>query len=711
MIKYFQNTVCVTFDEIVDKSVEENQIGKGIITYFDYRNLIKRDSKGYKAIEAFRSGGNGRKALYAFDRLPTFIQDALKAKYHPKDIYEIAKGSMLERKYQNDIRAFHFFSTTYKYADGSKMSENQIRKYTDKVSLLNAIIAYRNEQKGYRRSLGGSNMAAGFWTEVSESANVVIKKYNLKCRLPKSERSIRRMIAKYEQEDYAGVISGKDRNGNAYKTKESAQDAALRRIMSDYRNLNNEQIAKLYREHVARIEGWPAVSAATVANRRKKWKIYVEAGSRGEKQHNNRHGMQVKRRAPEHPLKLWTVDGWDVELMYQDTKTDKNGHSVTTYTNRLNAVIVLDPCSKYPVGYAIANRESRISIRQAMRNALTHVKELFGQYYFPHQVQSDNYGRGNLTPFYEAMSMYYTPAKVGNAKSKVIEPYFNHLNREYCQFQPNWSGFGVTADKNKQPNADYLNKTIVKHSFPDRDGCIRQIEKMITTMRLRTIDEYRKAWQDCPVEMKLAWSTANFLHHTGETTGYTNQLEGSGVHVTIGGRKRTYDCFDLDFRLKYRTQKWVIKYDPTDLQTVLAESEDGDVQFLLEEKYEQPMALVDREDGDASELKRIFDFDKELKEAVMDVQREDFEALKGLFERNPAIADTLGKFLITDSDGQHKDRKSDARLLNASEAFPGQLRVDNDREAARQQNEEMKRKKRRYIDEKVNVEEFYRGII
>jgi hypothetical protein len=58
-----------------------------------------------------------------------------------------------------------------------------------------------------------------------------------------------------------------------------------------------------------------------------------------------------------------------------------------------------------------------------------HINELFGQPFRPWQIQSDHYALKQLTPFYQAMGHLHTPAAVGNAKSKVIEPYFNHINK------------------------------------------------------------------------------------------------------------------------------------------------------------------------------------------------------------------------------------------------------------------------------------------
>src|SRR5690606_26207773 len=98
------------------------------------------------------------------------------------------------------------------------------------------------------------------------------------------------------------------------------------------------------------------------------------------------------------------LDGWDVELLYQDTKTDKKGNSVTTYHNRLTVVAVLDPVNNYPIGYAIGTHETPALIKSAVQNAIQHSKALFGEYYMPYQLQSDRYSIKSLTPLYNALS-------------------------------------------------------------------------------------------------------------------------------------------------------------------------------------------------------------------------------------------------------------------------------------------------------------------
>lgn len=144
--------------------------------------------------------------------------------------------------------------------------------------------------------------------------------------------------------------------------------------------------------------------------------------------------------------------------------TDSRGRSVTTYHHRPTVVAIVDPFNKYIIGYAIGRHESATLIRQAFRNAFEHVKELFGSYFKPWQVQTDNYGRGHLKCFYEAVGHWYTPAAVKNAKSKIIEPFFNQFNRQWLRLLPNSSGHGVKSRQKLQVSDDWIETH--KRDFP-----------------------------------------------------------------------------------------------------------------------------------------------------------------------------------------------------------------------------------------------------
>ena len=307
----------------------------------------------------------------------------------------------------------------------------------------------------------------------------------------------------------------------------------LQELASDGRNLDNEMIAMLYNTVASKL-GWNTILAGTVAN----WKLrnmdvqYV--GRHGVVAHRNNKAMQVKRRAPRFPLYYWTVDGWDVELLYQQREErEKNGkkYSVVTYSNRPTVVMLLDPCTRYPVGYAIGTHETPELIREAFRNAFKHVKELFGHYYKPWQLQTDNYGKKTLLSFYEACTRVYTPARVKNAKAKVVEPYFKKVNSKYCHLLPNWSGYGVTSRKENQPNDEWLNQN--RHKFPGWDGVVGQVEGIIRVLRSESIEKYRQAWGKMAVEDRLEMSDEEYLKNPVGTGPYMLKDWTQGSSLTL----------------------------------------------------------------------------------------------------------------------------------------------------------------------------------
>ena len=429
------------------------------------------------------------------------------------------------------------------------------------------------------------------------------------------------------------------------------QKAMLVTFMSDPRNLDNEQVARLY-NMVAQQMDWKKITASAVAVWRDKCDDLIFARRHGAEKYRAGREMQVRRSAPTRPLLFWTMDGWDVELLYQH-KPDKGA---TTYHNRLTMVVVLDGCCRYPIGFAVGKNESPALIREALRDAERETQRLFGRMYRVGQIQSDHFAMKNLTPTYQAVADKVTPARVKNAKAKPIEAWFNYFNKKYCQMQTNWSGFGITSRKELQPNTEYI--TRYKHQFPDFEGCVRQIVGMIQAERAELETAYVAQFE---AEGLTELKTAQYLMAFGESTGERRYLlQGCGIRCTIGTRKMDYDCFDTHFR-KYPSTRWQLRYDPEDPHYAVAVNEDESLQFTLEEKYIQPMALADRKEGDARELQRVMDFNRRKEQELMDELTPMEDRARELLEQT-----TLSKLLITDSRGQHKLPKAKARLAAAN---------------------------------------------
>ena len=395
------------------------------------------------------------------------------------------------------------------------------------------------------------------------------------------------------------------------------QLAVIRTVAGVGNNLNHAQITKMVNTIFDK-NGWMTISTATVADIVKKNEDIIAPTKKGKQYYNNHLAMQVKRKAPPYPMVYWTLDGWTVELLYQE-RTAKG----MNYSRRLVVVVVLDAYNKYPIGYAIGERETPDLIKEACRNAVGHVRELTGACYQPLQLQSDHYQIKNLTPFYQAVkALHYTPAAVGNSKAKIIEPYFMYLNKEcQCHFA-NWSGFNVNSKKDNQVNRDMLDAT--KHQFPDKAGVIKQITWLMDRERAMKGADFMAKWTLLPQEDKVVMTEADYIMTFGEELGKTNRITGVGIEKQIDGVTYYYDSFELGFRGN-RHLDWQLVGDKANLDKVLALSQDGKLRFLLERKKEIPMDLYSMTSADALNWQDIKDFNAGNIEHIKAMRAKDTE--------------------------------------------------------------------------------------
>ena len=607
-------------------------------------------------LDVARRGCRGTEALYVVDSLPTKYRIEVMRRY--PDLQAQAEYKEFADAIITDTAAEAYYAE-YKIDGVRGLSYDKQAEYTNNATILAAFHDLLQRCTSMRGKLGKKVNIGGFWEARAKMLPRIADRFPN--TLPENARRLREKHDEFYRggtPNYEVLISRKFQNSNASKVATEEQKAVIMRLLCDHRNLDNEQVAMLY-NIIAEKMGWQAITGSAIKAWRERYDLETAGGRLGSKEFYNQRSMQTRRSAPTAPLYMWSLDGWDVELYYQKTIT-KGGKSVTTYNNRLTVVVVLDPFNKYPVGYAIGERESSALITEALRNAANHTAELFGSRFRAHQIQSDHYAMKAMSPIYGVSGDKVTPARVGNAKAKPIERYFLTLNKTYCQLMPNWSGFGITSNKNLQPNADALN--MLRKSFPDEEGCRRQIETIIGMERGKKLDKFVAAWQQLPEDRRLPMLDEQYLLTFGAETGYKNALEGSGLNIRLLGAKRQYDCFDVNFR-RYSHIRWNVKYDPNDTSRVLAVSDNGELRFMLEEKYVQPMALADRTEGDAEELARVRAFNsQELEPTVVKAIGAAQEKVELLFHQNPQLDNTLCRHLICDSRGQHKDRRNDKRL-------------------------------------------------
>ena len=644
-------TICISHAELTGR----------IITTANLNALVRKNQ-----VKQMRKGGNGRTALYAVESLPLKWRTEVYKRY--PDLQEQADSREFIDTVEPDGKALSFYQD-YKLSDGRNLPDDKVLEYASNAAIMNAF-RRRWEAHVSKRQRSGkrTTLAKEFWSRAAAALPRLADHFPHS--LPGSPRRLQMKFAEYVSSGYECFISGKFLNGNAGKVLTDEQTGYLATLISNPNNVQDTVVAKFYNAK-ARMLGWKEITAAAVGVWREKLQLEAAAGRLGVTSFRANKTMQVKRSRPTAPFLMCSLDGWTVELLYQKTRTDKKGHNVTTYTNRLTIVVVLDPCVDYPMGYAVGDHECPELIKAALRNAAIHSREITGEMLRYNQVQSDRYAIKSMTELYAVLGDKVIPAQAHNAKAKPVEPYFNHLNTTYCQLCPNWSGFGVTTNPKRQPNSEALNKR--RHSFPDESGLRAQIDEMMRLERQQKIGKLMEKLANLKPEHRLLMSREMYLLNFGAETGFKNVLEGCGLRPTILGMKRDYDCFDLTFR-DHASERWTVKYDPDDLHEVLAVSEDGTRRYMLEEKYVQPMALADRKPGDAEQLQRVHDYNKALEAETGRRLADHFEDARRVIERaaelpihgTPALGACIeDRLLLTDSRGQHKDNRSRKRLAAA----------------------------------------------
>lgn len=677
---------------ISDKNKDEQSL-----CLLTYRALRKRMDVDTCIENQLRRASLGCEALVEFKSLSQEWRDLLTTQFGNPP--QKARESFFAKHYFTDGKALEFYQThRYGERNDKTLTPEQIELYTHNASVLNTCILLKNNRKGMKKALNSKTMDV--WQSLSNDVNAFTQVAH---NLPTHKDSLRRKVLQYEKEGYACLIPGTLQNANARKVITDEQTALLDELLAKHNNLDNEIICTMYNAVADKVD-WKKITAGTVANRRKERELVIFAGRNGVTDLRNKILMQNKRRRPSAPLLFWTLDGWDVELLYQKTERNSKGHNITTYHHRVNAVIVLDPFNYYPVGYAIGTHETPELIQQAMLNAMEHTKELFGEYYKPYQLQSDNYGGKELKANYQALCTIYTPAEAKNAKAKPIEPWFKRFNEKHCKLANNWSGYGVTTGSKNQPNTEFLNK--IQKSFPDFKGVCRQIEMMLNAERKELLEDYLKGFDKTPKEHIGYMETAYLLDVLGLQTKRTCKLEGQGITPVILGEERCYDSFDIGFRMLLHTN-WQVRYNPFDLKEILVVSSDNKHKYLLQEKYIQPMALYDRTEGDAKELHKVWAFNDEIEDYITEERANSSRIVSDFLNNTPALEDTLAKHLLVDSMGQHKNQKSKARLKERRTIEVAVVQENKRQEVESQkQQKNWQQEQDEYLEEKIDLEKY-----
>lgn len=658
-MKIVEGILYIEFSDIVESGVSETYLSKAL-------------SNGYNIFNSrIKDPNDARKWLFVYEDLAEKYREMIIARFG--DPYHYISLTPILNAVEQDASANGFY-LKYRTQTGAMLPYRTTNKYTRAASWLNLFMRVQDE-KDFLKSITHVK-TLDFYKHAGELIAVEKKSgkdksytgmHELPGNFPSTYQRILNKVRTYREQGYESLIDEMYGNKLAAKIGKTEcgfdaerweeQIAVIRHIASKHNNFDAVQIER-FANVVFEQKGWAKISARSIRGILREYKLELTPGRRGRREFNNTMAMQNKRVPPKYPTHYWTLDGWTVELLYQDKDR---------YDNRLVVVVVLDAVNKYPIGYAIGHRENAELIKEAVCNGVLHLKELTGNTYHPYQLQSDRYQLKHLTPFYQAMAHLHTPAAVGNAKSKTIEPYFKQLNKDYCQLMPNWSGFNIDAKRANQVNREMLDK--IKTTFPDRAGVIKQIEAIMTYERRAKAAEYLRLWSEMPVTDRMPMNRGEWLYFFGRPIGRTNRISGQGIVKTIEGKEYTYDSFEPEFRGHQHTD-WQIFADMQDLSTVLAVSPDGRIRFVLEQKMELPMDIKSTTQEHIDYRKRVYEYNRSLEQRITEMYKDDADTTLRIVKDIPLRLDDANeaalKLMLTYT-GQQKERIQDAKKLKTEQ--------------------------------------------
>lgn len=619
------------------------------LTVPQYKHAVR---KGQIAI--VQKGGNGHPALIDWASLPERYKELVRA-HLGGEPEQLVKEQTIEKHLTLDL------------ADGKHLDELQVagkhlgQAKAAKLKEAAKVLRLLAEMDQVRKAGGNDAIVQRYGLptmKLKEAIAAHVKRMKVAGKLSGLPTAFARLEAR--KRDYLSaraegkpgascLVHGGAGNTNASKLKNEQARKALLTLLARPQNISVRRCTTDYNNLAATL-GWPMVTSSTVhafkaatPNARS-----ITLGARGKGAYHDTFNLVIHREAPSTPTYMWVVDGDVYELYYQAEERDAKGRLKRKQWLRKVVAVVLDAHTWYPVGFAIGNTESAALVQAAMKNAVDHMKALTGEYLLPFQVQSDRFSIDEMTAFYGTVADYFTPAAVGNARAKVIEPYFRRHHEQYVQpYYLNYGGHNIDGLKKNQPNPDALDRA--KNHFPDEAGVVEAITYNINKERADKAEAYRAALSEAGAGLKTM-DRLEYLRCFGVSTGETHSLTNKGLIARFAGTQLIYNRPDAAFQDRIGTV-YQLAFDPADLTSVMAMDRTGRERWLVPAWEKVPAAIMDHTPDTWMRL-------RDLKRSKKAISQRDIDQLEDARESTYALGMTpeqeallRGRFTLG---GQHK---------------------------------------------------------
>jgi transposase InsO family protein len=532
---------------------------------------------------------DGRKVLIDYDTIPADTASKLQSKAH---YVQLARHTALRH-------AFKINDEALKYYLQQPQAQTKAHQYT-RLAAWAALLGPLT--KGQAHKMG--------FESLDQLYHIALPLLNEECQEVVKITNVASLIRKIKpfkdclKPDFnlasacESLINRRNTNRDCYKLGQAQQDLLIH-LYSSPRKLNYEQVFVAYTNkayELVQSGAWDRktlVSMGTVKEYlyRPAIRQLCEVKRHSYTEVRSKYDHIIKRQAASFANAKWVIDGTPWHRYYL---VDGNAYA------RLNVFVVLDEYSWCVIGFCASFNENSDQVVKALAGACQRTG------YAPYQLQYDNSSAINSyhsQHVIEKLTQYNVSTQVGNARAKVVEPFFKHFNDRILKFETGYTGSpfmskrmdghankeeialqikqGKIATK-EQAITDLMAEFNLWNSQPFR-GDKSPLELYRSSVadshdRQRTFDHYMMvdAFWEMPGKM---------VKEKREVDGKVRQLQrfvpqlytfnNWGIRIERSGKTYDFDIEEPDFWRQHWGKRFAVKYDPDTIDTIYLFDEQG----------------------------------------------------------------------------------------------------------------------------------------
>ena len=587
-MEYYNKTLCVTFDELTSGGIISGS------------TLMKNVQRGN--IQCARQGkGEGNYALYVYASLPMKYRMMFEAKYgKPADVL---KQQELKDCVKEDSDARLFFESFEYDLNGvqTRLSQKLIDEYTMNASVVRYLCEHLNRLTATTHALGGGRRG-DLWDIVftqSEKLREVTGH-----TLPRKLARLKEKMSQFKKSGYESLISGKVGNKNTLKITEDAGRRLIALKRSRVPVLTDSQIFEQFNQE-CESKGWKPLKSV------RSLKMWLESAAieplwhdavYGEMSAHQKFDRRHKTQLPAMRDALWYGDGTKINLYYRD----EDGKVRTT-----SVYEVIDAATEVFLGFCISDNEDYEAQYMAYRMAI----QVSG--HKPYEIVHDNQGghkKLQNQKFFDKLCHIHRTTAPYNGASKTIESVFGRFQQQVLHKDWRFTGQNITAKKDSsRPNMEYIEANKDKlYTFDELKAAYLKARTEWNEMAHPATGEQRmKMYEQSENPETPVVTASDMVDMFWVTCERMSTFTSSGIEITVKGKKRVYEVMsepgvpDIEWRRKHTYQKFVVKYDPYDFQSIRLYWKDkaGELRF---ERVAEPYIVIHRAIQDQTEGEAAF---------------------------------------------------------------------------------------------------------